>query len=207
MRPLLLYSGWVWPNLKPAPLRVAPRGPAPGIARQREDLRPTDGLLAPAERLGHGLPDGDDHRPRAAGCPCGRGGRGRFHAPAGVAEVDVDGGSGAGEVRVAGAGDDLVQAFTRAHRRGGDADGASVREAVVFRVEGGGGFLDPLFLLGAVGEGQIERALGLCVRGCRGIVGGFRRRGGRFAATGHEQSDREDGQTTGERANGHGCEL
>jgi hypothetical protein len=49
-------------ELEASPLRISIGGPAFLAARQRQNIGPSDGLLAPAEGLGHRLPHGDDHR-------------------------------------------------------------------------------------------------------------------------------------------------
>src|SRR5262249_54293263 len=61
-QPTVAELGMGMSELELAPLRIAVSLPALLALRQRQDIRPSDRFLAPTQRVGHGLPHGDDYR-------------------------------------------------------------------------------------------------------------------------------------------------
>src|ERR1041385_4170585 len=107
-------------ELETAPLLFSKCSPALLVASQRKDVRPTQGLLTPAERLGHRFPHCNNDR-RKHQCVGGRDKiLSRLCPRLSVADFYERGGSGAYDVTLASAKKHLINCISGTHRYRGN---------------------------------------------------------------------------------------
>src|SRR5262249_1039104 len=131
--------------------------PPPLVPGEREDVRPAERLLAPANRLRHGFPHGDHNGGenevlrRTQKITPGTGPR------VSVAQSDESRGSGAGDMGFGVAAEDLFNRLTRAHRDSANVDGLSARGFVTTSVKNLRDLFDPLLFFRTIGENEFQR--------------------------------------------------
>jgi hypothetical protein len=144
------------PEFETPPLGKPIDAPALLVSRQRQDVRPANWLLAPADRFGHGLPDCDHNRRKheilcaADQVFAGRGSR------LCIPQFDKDVRRGADQVVMFAATDQVVDTFARAF--GNRPDGDALRAACLCPalIEGGGNVFNPPLFFRTVGEEQTK---------------------------------------------------